>query len=109
MSIWSDVTHDPARAQEAIDELERVAAHLEGLTESRASLAREALVDWHGAWREEVEQTLTDLLGRSEELVQQLRRTAARIAEETELAAAEQQRRERLRELLGSPAVGATP
>jgi hypothetical protein len=56
MTIWSDITHDPARAQDAIDQLERAAAHLEGLTESRATLARQALIDWHGARRETVEQ-----------------------------------------------------
>ena len=109
MSIWSDVTHNPARAQDAIDELERAAAHLEGLTESRANLARGALADWHGARRETVEQALIELLDHSGELVQQLRRTAARIAEETELAATEQRRRERLRETFGSPAVSPAP
>ena len=109
MSIWSDVTHDPARAQEAISELERVAAHLEGLTESRANLAREALVEWHGARREAVKQALLELLDRSEELVRELRLAATRITEETELAAAEQRRRERLRETFGSPAVSPVP
>ena len=108
MSIWNDVTHNPSRARDAIDELERAAAHLEGLTDSRASLAREALIGWHGARREAVEQALTELLDRSAELVQQLRRTAARIAEETELALAEQRRRERLRETITRPTVGAT-
>jgi hypothetical protein len=107
MSIWSDVTHSPHRAQEAIDELERVAAHLEGLTESRAELAREALIDWHGARRDEVEQRLTELVERSGELVVQLRRAAVRIAEETDLADATQQRRERLRETITRPKVEA--
>jgi hypothetical protein len=107
MSIWSDVVHDPARAQEAIDELERSAAHLEGLTEARANLARQALIDWHGARRETVEHAVTDLLDRSDELVWQLRRTAASIAEETELAIDEQRRRERLRETIARPTAAA--
>ena len=109
MSIWSDVTHSPARAHEAIDALSRVAAHLEGLSDSRAKLARDALADWHGARRKAVEDRLIELLDHSEDLIQQLRRTADRIAEETELAVVEQRRRERLRETLGSPAVGVAP
>ena len=99
MSIWADVTHDPAAAQEAIEALHQVASHLEGLTASRHDLARQAFVDWHGARRDEVQGVLDLLLAHSEDLVARLRRTADRIAEETELATAEQRRRERLRAL----------
>lgn len=99
MGIWDDVTHDPVAAQEATDELERVAAHLEALTEARRALAREATVDWQGAGRVSFDADLGALLVDSHELVARLRATAVRIDEETELAAAEQRRRERLREL----------
>lgn len=98
MGIWDDITHDHLAAQEATDELERVAAHLEALTDARRVLARDATVDWQGAGRASFDADLRALLVDSHELVARLRATAARIDEETELAAAEQRRREHLRE-----------
>lgn len=109
MDIWSDVAHSPAMAQEAIAELERVASHLDGLTQARATLGRQATVGWHGALREDYEQTLAELLDRSEDVIDRLRRTADRIAEETELAALEQRRRERLRQPLGTSTLSVQP
>lgn len=99
VGIWADITHDPLAAQDAADELDRVAAHLQGLTDARRWLAREATIDWQGAGRVAFDADLDALLARSDDLVRRLRATAVRIAEETELAAAEQRRREHLREL----------
>lgn len=100
MSIWQDVEHDAGLAAEAIDELERLASHLDGLTRARHQLADDATADWHGLGRERFDHEVGQLLLGSLELTLELRRAAARIAEETEQAAAEQRRRARARALL---------
>lgn len=98
MSIWTDVTHNPVAAQEAIDELHRLATHLEALTEARTSLADQATRHWEGARRSEFDDALDRLVEHSGELIVRLRRAAVRIAEEGDAATMEQQRRERLRQ-----------
>ena len=100
MSIWQDVAHDPGLAAEAIDELERTAAHLDGLTRARRRVAEQATTDWHGVGRQEFDQHLTLLLHASSQLVADLRQAADRIADETEQATSEQRRRERARTLM---------
>jgi hypothetical protein len=100
MSIWRDITHDAALARDAIDELERLASHIEGLTDARQRLAEQAMAEWRGGRRMQFDHEFALLQRDSASVIVELRRTATRIAAETEQACAEQRRRERARALL---------
>ncbi len=97
MSVWTDVAYDHARAQRAIDLLERMAGELAARTRARAALADEARQGWSGAGRAGFDHRLGDLVAGGEDLAHRMRLAAVAIDSDLEAAVEEQRRRERRR------------
>jgi len=95
---WNDVRWDHGAADDAALALRRAAELLEETATRREQLAREAIAEWRGRYREEFDDRLRHTLRRARQLAQEYRQKASEILRKSQLAYEEQKRRERERE-----------
>jgi len=89
------VDFDHAAALRAAAELRTHATYLDALATARDGLAREAVADWAGRFREDFDRELTATQDRISTAAEALRRTAGRLSDAIDVARTEQLRLDR--------------
>ncbi len=90
---WTDVRFDQAAAEHAAAECERVARVVRDAAGRRSSMARSAMVDADGPWRDALIQGATQVQARSEAIEARLRALAAALRDASTRARADQRTR----------------
>ena len=95
---WNDVRWNYAVANQAANELRRVARRLDTVTAERVRLADSIRQEWVGHWRDVFNIDFNNMVREAAVLANELRNAASRIDHLSERARNEQYRRERERE-----------
>jgi uncharacterized protein YukE len=95
---WNNVRWDWGAADAAAAALRRAADLLNGTASERARVAAEAQAQWRGLHRDRFDSELAQVLRRAQDLADEYREAANRIARASQRAWDEQRHRERERE-----------
>lgn len=92
---WNNVRWNWGASNAAISALRSAADRLDSFAYERTRAAAEAQAEWRGGYRNDFDLRLQQTLGQSRDLANQLRDAANRIAQASQRATDEQNRRER--------------